>query len=145
MLLLLMSVVGVLTAGCPAPIQYQPAEKLVNEWGVPQAKQRLEEVMSRAINPRIVDMDVTDAFLRYRYPLDYLLGNPSGATTMEKRVVFRDVGRVEIFDNHVVFVWGTDGSILSQMVFTNAEDAKRFADLVFSFRAYGSRGGSSMR
>jgi hypothetical protein len=119
-------------------MQYQPVENLVKTLGVPQAKQRLEGVLARSINPRIIDMDVTDEFLRYRYPLSYLMGNPQGSTTAERRVVFREVGRVDVFENHVVFIRGSDEKVLAQLVFTNAEDARTFADLVHSFRAYRS-------
>jgi hypothetical protein len=137
--------VVILSAGCPAPLQYQPAEKLIDELGVPQARQRLEDVLSRSINPRVIDTEVTDEFLRYRYPLAYLLGSPSGATTMEKRLVFQDIGRVEVFENHVIYVWGHDNSLQAQLVFTNAQDARTFADLLYSFRIHRSRPGNIAR
>jgi hypothetical protein len=57
-------------------MQYQPAENLVKTLGAPQAQQRLEAVLTRSMNPRIIDVDVTADFLRYRYPLSYIMGNP---------------------------------------------------------------------
>jgi hypothetical protein len=136
---------SMVVAGCPSPIQYQPAEKLVDELGVPQAKSRLEEVLSRSINPRIIDLDVTEALVRYRYPLEYLFGYPSGNTTAERQIVFQEVGRIEIFKNHTVFVRGSDGTMLAQFVFPTAHDAKAFANLVASFRAYYLRVRSGLR
>jgi hypothetical protein len=77
-------------------------------------------VLSRSINPRIIDLDVTEALVRYRYPLEYLFGYPSGKTTAERQIVFQDVGRIEIFKNHTVLVRGSAGTMLAQFVFPTA-------------------------
>jgi hypothetical protein len=99
----------------------------------------MEEVLSRSLNPRIIDLDVTEEFVRYRYPLDYPLGNPGAATSAEKRLVFQDISHIDVFSNHVVFVRGPAGNVLAQLVFSTGQDARMFADLAYSFRAYRSR------
>ena len=142
---LLVGVASALAVGCPARIEYRPQVHVVEELGVQQASQRLIDVLSHAINPRVIDLDVTEDVVRYRYPLSYLMGHPCGATTLEKRIVFPQVRRIDIFDNHVVFVRGTDERILAQFAFANAQDAKMFADLVLSFRAYYARSGHGTR
>lgn len=145
LLTLLVCVASALTLGCPAMIAYQPHVQFVEELGVQQANQRLIDVLSRALNPRVIAVDVTEDVVRYRYPLSYLMGYPSGTTTLEKRIIFPQVSRIDIFDNHVVFVRGTDEGVLAQLAFTNAPDAKMFADLVLSFGAYYARGGRGTR
>jgi hypothetical protein len=141
LLRLLVGLASALAVGCPAIIEYRPQAHVVEELGVQQASQRLIEVLSHSINPRVIDLDVTEDVVRYRFPLSYLMGNPSGATTLEKRIIFTQVSRIDIFDNHVVFVRGTDEGLLAQLVFANAQDARAFADLVLSFRAYYAHGG----
>jgi hypothetical protein len=124
--LLLVCVVGTLCVGCPSTIQYQPNDSLVETMGVSQAQQRLTEVLLRAVNPKIDRVEITDEFLRYHLT----------ATTYEIRLFFKDVNRVEVFNNSVVLVWGQNNAILIRPLFTNTQDAQTFADLVLSFKAH---------
>jgi hypothetical protein len=126
---LLVCVFGTLSVACPSTIQYQPNDRLVETMGVSQAQQRLTEVLLRAVNPKIDRVEVTDEFVRY-----HLTG-----TTYEIRLFFKDVNRVEVFNNSVVLVRGQNSDILIRPLLANTQDAQTFADLVLSFREHDTR------
>ena len=135
--------ISALAVGCPAVVSYQPNERLVHDLGVEQARKRLEETLSRSINPRVVDVQVAQEFVHYRYqqPIPgWFYGVPVGVTMAENRVHFANVSRVEIFETNVVFLRTANDIILAQLIFANQEDAKTFADLILSFRAQLPRG-----
>ncbi len=141
--LLLVCCISTLAVGCPAVVSYQPNEKVVVDLGVEQARKRLEGTLSRSINPRIIDVQVAQEFVHYRYqqPIPgWFYGVPVGVTIAENRVHFLNVSRVEIFETNVVFLRTANDIILAQFIFANQEDAKTFADLILSFRAQLPRG-----
>jgi hypothetical protein len=126
-------VVSVLSVGCSTAVQHQPNEGIVDTLGVAQAKQRLQEIVTRSINSQ-----VTDDFLQYRFR-QAIAGFPTGAI-LENRMHFLNVGRMEVFENNLVIVRTAGDIVLAQFVFGNTPDAKMFADLLASFRARRSRG-----
>ena len=134
---LLVCVVSALSAGCPASVQYHPNEGIVDTIGVAQARQRLQEIVSRSINPQVTETEVTDDYLLYRYR-QAIAGFPTGAI-LENRIHFLNVGRTEVFENNTVNVRTGSGVVLAQLVFGNNQDAKMFADLLASIRARQSR------
>jgi len=85
-------VVSILSVGCPTAVQYQPNEGIVDTLGVAQAKQRLQEIVARSINPRVTESEVTDDFLQYRFP-QAVAGFPTGAI-LENRMHFLNIGRM---------------------------------------------------
>jgi hypothetical protein len=89
---LLLCVVSVLSVGCPTAVQYQPNEGIVDTLGVAQAKQRLQEIVARSINPQVTESEVTDDFLQYRFR-QVIAGFPTGAI-LENRIHFLNVGRI---------------------------------------------------
>src|SRR5262249_3910312 len=132
--------VSVLGTGCPSPQQYHPSDRLVRELGEAQARQQLDEVLSRAVNPHITDVEITDKFLRYRFQQTIVGAFYQVSTTLsENRITFANINRVEIYDSHLVFVWHNNRSLMAQIVFASDEDAKLFADLIESFRAQSPR------
>ena len=135
---LLLCVVSILSVGCPTAMQYQPNEGIVDTLGVAQAKQRLQEIAARSINPQVTETEVTDDFLQYRFR-QAIAGFPTGAI-LENRIHFLNVGRMEVFENNLVIVRTAGDIVLAQFVFGNNPDAKMFADLLVSFRAQRSRG-----
>ena len=130
--------VGVLSVGCSTALQYQPNEGIIDTLGVAQAKQRLQEIVARSINPQVTESEVTDDFLQYRFR-QAIAGFPTGAI-LENRIHFLNVGRMEVFENNLVIVRTAGDIVLAQFVFGNNPDAKMFADLLASFRARRSRG-----
>jgi hypothetical protein len=131
-------VVGVLSVGCSTTLQYQPNEGIIDTLGVAQAKQRLQEIVARSINPQVTESEVTDDFLQYRFR-QAIAGFPTGAI-LENRIHFLNVGRMEVFENNLVIVRTAGDIVLAQFVFGNNPDAKMFADLLASFRARRARG-----
>ena len=131
-------VVSVLSVGCSTAVQHQPNEGIVDTLGVAQAKQRLQEIVARSINPQVTESEVTDDFLQYRFR-QAIAGFPTGAI-LENRMHFLNVGRIEVFENNLVIVRTAGDIVLAQFVFGNTPDAKMFADLLASFRARRSRG-----
>ena len=140
---LLICVVSVLSVGCPTAIQYQPNEGIVDTLGVAQARQRLQEIVARSINPQVTESEVTDDFLQYRFR-QAIAGFPTGAI-LENRIHFLNVGRMEVFENNLVLIRTAGDIVLAQFIFGNNQDAKMFADLLTSFRAQRTRGSSGTR
>jgi hypothetical protein len=134
--ILLVCLASALSVGCPTTGFYQPNDRLVETLGMPQAKQRLQETVLRSVNPQIVEADVTNEFLQYRYR-QAIAGFPTGAI-LEHRVFFVNAVRIDVFANNVVNVWTAGNHLMAQLIFGNFEDARTFADLMASFR--GQRG-----
>src|SRR5262249_30927455 len=135
---LLLCVVSVLSVSCSTTIPYQPNEGLVATLGVAPARQRLQEIVARSINPQVTESEVTDDFLQYRYR-QAIAGFPTGAI-LDNRIHFLNVGRVEVFDNNLVIIRTGGEIVLAQFIFGNYQDARMFADLLASFRAQRARG-----
>jgi len=140
---LLICVISVLSAGCPTAVQYQPNEGIVDTLGVVPARQRLQEIVARSINPQVTESEVTDDFLQYRFR-QAVAGFPTGAI-LENRIHFLNVGRLEVFENNLVIIRTAGDIALAQFIFGNHQDAKMFADLLTSFRAQRARGSSGTR
>jgi hypothetical protein len=134
-ILLMACVMSMFNSGCPTAMQYQPNEKMVDELGLPQARQRLKEVLLRAVNPKIDEVEITDQFLRY-----HLTG-----TTYEVRLFFKDMHRVDVYGNHVVLIRDRQDGMLARPLFANTEDAQMFANLMASFRAHYAPSSSGAR
>jgi hypothetical protein len=129
-MLLLVCGANALSTGC-TPIQYQPKAGIIDTLGVPQAQQRLKEILLRSVAPRIDTVEITGDFLRYHIT----------HTTYEVRIPFENVSQMDVFENHYVFIWAPGKKILAKILFVNDEDAKMFVDLVSSFRVRRTRSG----
>lgn len=123
--LLLVAAVSVL--GCVAPVQYQPQERALQDRGVAQAQQQLNEVLGNAIVPKVTSAEVSDNALRYMTPV--------GANAVEKKLPLHDIGSVNLYTNNAVHILNRDKTVLTPFVFKNEQDAKLFIDLLASFRA----------
>jgi len=123
-LLVLLGALSGGTAGCMRTAAYQPNTQRVAELGLPQAQQRLKDVLLRSVNPPISAVETTDAFVRVDLR----------STTYQVRVFFQDVRRAEVFTNHLVVLWGAEDRILFRPLFANAQDATAFADLMLSLQ-----------
>jgi hypothetical protein len=133
----LLCIVSILSAGCPATVSYQPSERAIDELGVSQARQRLRETLLRAINPQVVEAEVTDEYVHYRFR-QAIAGFPTGAI-LDNRVHFSNAARVDVHSNNTVIVRTSAQHPIAQVVFGSPEDARQFADLVTSFRARRAR------
>jgi len=129
---LLVSVLSVLSVGCPAPTAYQPNDRIVNELGVERSKQRLKEILLRSINPQVVEVEVTDESFAYRFR-QAVAGFQTGAI-LDNRVFFPNAVYVNVYDNNTVNVLTSNQQLVAQLVFGNNDDARLFADIVTSFR-----------
>jgi len=121
-------------AGCPRATPYRPNASLVDTLGVPEAVQQLKETLTRALTPRIVAVDVTEEFLRYRYRQE-IAGIVTGALP-EQRLAFLNIARVDVFPDNTVNILADNRLLLAQLVFGSRQDAELFTDLVTSFRSY---------
>ena len=124
-------------AGCVKVVPRQPNTKAVEELGADAAKRRLEEVMTRAIEPRIAVVAVADDSLRYKWdqPIQGWYGVPAGSVQNETQIFFRNIDKLEVYENNKVFVYGPGGRI-DQILFPSQADAFQFHDLLESFRMY---------
>ena len=125
-LVVLAGIIGLLSWGCGTALKYQPKTQLVETMGVQQAQERLRGVLLRSRNPPISAVEITDDFMRVD------LSN----TTYQVRVFFKDMTRAEVYNNHLVIIWGSGTRILFRPVFDNGQDAMAFADLMLSFRTH---------
>lgn len=135
--LLLLCLGAGLLAGCFHALPYQPNEQLVNNWGVEHARQQLRDVVLRSLNPQVIDSEVTDDVLYYKYRLT-VAGIPTGAA-LENRLHFLNVVSTEVYDNDVVIIRTANKIVLAQFVFGNTQDPKTLADLLASFRLHRAR------
>jgi S1-C subfamily serine protease len=119
----LMCALGFLSVGCVASLNYQPNEHMLDTLSVDEARERLRETLLRAVSPRMQTITLTNESLEYRW-------HPQVGT----HIHFITLSRVEVFDNHVVFVRGAGDQILSVIHYGTEQDAKLFADLLMSFR-----------
>src|SRR5262249_44026357 len=100
-------------AGCPRATPYQPNASLVDTLGGPEAAQQLKETLLRALAPRIVAVDVTEEFLRYRYRQE-IAGIVTGALP-EQRLAFLNMARIDIFPDNTVNILADNGLLLAQL------------------------------
>ncbi len=130
-------IIGVLSSGCVAVINYQPQEKLIDEIGFEEGGRRLQEVMTRASAPRITSANVAEDFFTYimQQPILGPYGIHMGYNPIPMQIFYVNIGRLEIYENHYVFLRAADDSIISQVLFATDQDAKTYADLVMSLRA----------
>ena len=131
--LLLPCVISALAAGCAPAVQYQPNEGVVDTLGIPEARRRLQETLTRSINPQVTAVEVTDDFLNYHYR-QAIAGFPTGAI-LENRIHFLNIGKVEVYDNNIVIIRTMSNIPLAQFIFGNPQDPRMFADIISSFRA----------
>ena len=131
-LMLLVGVLSLLNVGCPSTLPYEPNDRLVNELGASQARQRLKETLLRSINPQMIEVEVTDDFFHYPYR-QVIAGFPTGAI-LDNRVYFLNAVRVEAFQTNAVNIWTSAPHLIAQIIFGNEQDTRTFADLVTSFR-----------
>ncbi|MBI4586671.1 MAG: hypothetical protein HY717_21880 [Planctomycetes bacterium] len=138
-------VFSALSGGCVAVIDYQPQEKMVDELGFEEAGKRLQEVMTRASAPRINAVNVAEDFFNYHWqqPIIGPYGVHMGYTPSFMQIFYANIARLEIYENHYIFLRAPDDAIISQILFATDQDAKIYADLVMSFRARRLKGSAS--
>ena len=86
--LLLIEVLSVYMLGCSASIPYQPTTTIVEEVGPAQAKERLEALLGRLLHPRLIDVEVSDDALHYRFPRDRTWTPTDRSTSVAKQLIF---------------------------------------------------------
>ena len=125
-----------LACGCMSPIPYTPDENLVQSLGPEKAKEELEIITSRAVEPQIGMVELTDDSLHYRWNQTQLGAFYQSVTnTIDTQIFFANLSRLEIYENHNVFLYAPNDSRVDKIRFATAEDAKRFSDLLLSFKA----------
>jgi hypothetical protein len=125
-----------LSTGCVSVVPYQPDEGLVTQLGQDAAKRELSDTLSRAILPRVSAVNATDDYVEY----DWQQSHPGPffapiVTGNKTQIRYANIGRIEIYANNYVFVWWPGDQRRDEVQFANPEDARKFADLLMSFRA----------
>src|SRR5262245_22395520 len=116
----LTTVVALLACGCIKQIAYSPNESLVQSLGVDKARQDLEIVLARSVEPKVTSSEVTDDYLDYRWTQTAL--GPFYQTissTVEARIYFENLSRIEVYENHNVFLWAPGDSRVDKVRFAN--------------------------
>ena len=130
--LVLMCVVSALSGGCLEPVPLQQPPSLPNTLSVPQAQQLLKETLLRALNPQILNVEVTEDFVTYRYR--QAVAWPPNGVLSEKRIALLNIGRVDAFTNNIVQIWTPSHILLGQLFFGNYQDPKMCANLLYFLR-----------
>lgn len=118
--------------GCVPRVDYEPNARLVQQLGPERAKARFNEVLARALEPRIESVDVDeDAFVCL-----LRAGWPIAAFVAERVYHFPNIARVDLYANHKAFLIDYGGRELGVFVFGNPLDAQAFADLVMAFKSH---------
>lgn len=132
-LVMLLGLLSVCLVGCARSTYYRPNASLVDTLGMPQAAQQLKDTLLRALAPRIVAVEVSEEFVRYRYRHE-IAGVETGGLP-EQRIAFLNAAQVQVFADNTVDVRADNRVLLAQFVFGSRQDAELFADLLASFRA----------
>jgi hypothetical protein len=99
--------------------------------GVYEAQQRLQEILLHAIEPPIVQAEVTeDGFL---YRTRQVIAGFATETLLVHRVAFANAVYVRLYPNNVALVQTSTKVVLARLVFGNKPDTRLFVDLVTSF------------
>ncbi len=132
--LLLLCGVSFLLHGCIEAVPYRPNVNLVENMGVYEAQQRLQEILLHAIEPQIVQGEVTeDGFL---YRTRQVIAGFATETLLVHRVAFANAVYVRLYPNNVVLVQTSTKVVLARLVFGNKPDTRLFVDLVTSFHTH---------
>ena len=146
--LILVFLIGTISIGCVPVIDYRPNEQAIQHLDIPEALQRLRETLLRSVNPQVLDVRVTTEGFAYLYKamMRNGYGIPVGWTDMQaKLIAFTNVSKVDVFENHTVYVRGAGGQVIDTLVCASDQDAKAFADLLMSFRSHYLRERASLR
>src|SRR5262249_24069621 len=115
--LLLLCGLSCFTYGCVYEVAYRPNVSLVETMGVEEALHRLQEILLHAIEPPIVQAEVTeDGFL---YRTRQVLGGVMTETLLVHRVAFANAVYVRLYPNNVVVVQTSTKVLLARLVFGN--------------------------
>jgi hypothetical protein len=124
LVLLCLGLGSALAVGCATPVAYQPPPDLADPGDDETLQRRLRDTLLRVVNPPIDQATVTPDFFTYHLNL----------TTLESRITFENIHRVDVYEHKLVFVRGHGEQILAQFWFASLDDAKQFADLVMALR-----------
>jgi hypothetical protein len=129
----------VLLQGCIAQIAYTPNDAMLEQLGPDAAEEEFAKVLKRSRTPEV--REVTVELDNYTYKWRGQAG-PAGvyAHDGDRAIYFRNITRVDIYENFRVFVFNND-LLLADYLFTSLGDGQRFADLVWSFKTRHASGG----
>lgn len=123
-------------ASCVAVVPYEARAGLVQEQSFEAVRRLLSEVSTRAINPHITTVEVTDEFFFYGWTETYLGPFYVPVTSSHQNQIFyANIGRIELYENHNVFIWGPGDQRVDKVLFARPEDAKTFIDCLVSLQA----------
>jgi len=130
---------AVSAVGCVAPVPYQPSDGLVDELGVEEAKEELGAVLTRSIAPAVhdVEVDAEKFSLTWHGRAGFYGPYAHGG---RRTVYYKNVTRFELYENNKAWPYSGNNHLLD-IQFGALEDAKLFADLVWSFKHHGSGSG----
>lgn len=128
---------GALSTGCVSVVPYQPNEGLVTSLGQEAAKSKLAEILRRATIPAVSAVNVTDDYVEYHWQqmVPGPFWAPMAAGNAVTQISYANIGRIQIHENHHIFIWGPGDNRRDEIRFATADDAREFSDLLMSFRA----------
>lgn len=125
------------SGGCATKIPYTPQLDLVERRGPARAMEELAAVVKRVLLPKVTPelVKVTEDHLRYDFPpevIEYLFW--SYIEQGPKTIYWASLDRIDLYDNHRVFMYGAGGHEQGWLHFHSREDAMAFIHLALSFR-----------
>jgi hypothetical protein len=127
----------ILLVGCVAVVPRTHEAGLVEELGIEAAQHELAEVSFRAIERPVLEVTFNDVGFIYEWEspgeAGYAVGQgPLPAPRRHVAVVFANLVRLELYENHVVYVISKGERFEGKIRFQRARDAERWCDLVNS-------------
>ena len=124
-------------AGCVATVPYTPDRTYVDRQGQGPAKTTLTAVMTRALDPHITSVILTDEGIEYFWERTQIVEpafTPARIGDVS-RIYFVSTERLEIYPNNLVFLYGPGaGEDIRKIHFSSQEDARTFADIFESLK-----------
>ncbi|MBI3724418.1 hypothetical protein HY251_10760 [bacterium] len=124
-------------AGCIPLVNYTPDETAVEKLGPEEGRKRLQETMARAQDPKIMVCEATDDYVDWKWNqvIHGAYGIPVGTSPQNARIFYANLTKLELYENHNVYLYGPSDQLTAKVMYGNEGDAKLFMDLMASFRA----------
>ncbi len=125
-------------AGCATPVPYTADEGLVAKSSLEETRNKTREVLLRSAPPnQVSSVDFTDDHMTVRTTQVHMgAWYQTYNTQTERQLLFANLGRYEVYDNHYVFLYDLNNALLLQVLFRTPQDARSFADHLWSLRAH---------
>jgi hypothetical protein len=129
------AIVVALATGCVAVVPYTPNTDLVTSSNREQVQSDMRELVLRAKEPQITGLEFNDQTITIKSQAQHI-GMFWQAVTSQlvNDIHLPSLQRAEVYENHYVYLYGPGDRLLIKVLFTDAADAQKFCDMMFSLK-----------